>query len=137
MGRISVELKLANDRDILRAEDGILLSEEIRQKTVGGVVDTGATQLVIPAAVAERLGLPETGEMRVRYADRRRETRKVVENIRVELLGRGFNFHAIVEPNRNTALIGAIVLEVLDFVVDCVAQELHPRDPNGIVAEIK
>ena len=52
-------------------------------------------------------------------------------------LGRGFNFHAIVEPNRNTALIGAVVLEVLDFVVDCVAQELHPRDPNGIVAEIE
>ena len=137
MGRFSVDLKLTNSEDILLAKNGLLRSDEIRQSTVRGVVDTGATQLVIPAAVAERLGLPETGEMRVRYADRRRETRKVVENIRVELLGRGFNFHAIVEPNRNTALIGAIVLEVLDFVVDCVAQELHPRDPNGIVAEIE
>ena len=75
MGRISVELKLANDRDILRAEDGILLSEEIRQKTVGGVVDTGATRLVIPSTVAEQLGLPETGEVGVRYADGREHER--------------------------------------------------------------
>ena len=56
MGRISVELKLANDRDILRAEDGILLSEEIRQKTVGGVVDTGATRLVIPVRCGGAVG---------------------------------------------------------------------------------
>jgi hypothetical protein len=44
---------------------------------------------------------------------------------------------AIVEPNRNTALIGAVVLEVLDFVVDCVAQKLLPRDPSGVSAEIE
>ena len=137
MGRISVELKLANDRDILRAEDGILLPEEIRQRTVGGVVDTGATRLVIPSTVAEQLGLPETGEVGVRYADGRTETRKVVENIRVTLLGREFTFRAIVEPDRDTALIGAIVLEELDFVVDCVSQRLYPRDPNRIIAEIE
>ena len=137
MGRISVELKLANDRDILRAEDGILLSEEIRQRTVGGVVDTGATRLVIPSTVAEQLGLPETGEVGVRYADGRTGTRKIVENIRVTLLGREFTFRAIVEPDRDTALIGAIVLEELDFVVDCVSQRLYPRDPNRIIAEIE
>jgi predicted aspartyl protease len=137
MGRISVELKLANDRDILRAEDGILRPEEIRQSTVGGVVDTGATRLVIPSTVAEQLGLPETGEVGVRYADGRTGTRKVVENIRVTLLGREFTFRAIVEPDRDTALIGAIVLEELDFVVDCVSQRLYPRDPNRIISEIE
>ena len=137
MGRISVDLKLANDRDILRAEDGMLLPEEIRQRTVRGVVDTGATRLVIPSTVAEQLGLPETGEVGVRYADGRTGTRKVVENIRVELLGREFTFRAIVEPDRDTALIGAIVLEELDFVVDCVSQRLYPRDPNRIIAEIE
>ena len=77
-------------------------------------------------------------KMGVRYADRTDEKHERSSKIfGWTLLGRGFNFHAIVEPNRNTALIGAIVLEVLDFVVDCVAQELHPRDPNGIVAEIE
>ena len=137
MGRFSVDLKLTSSEDLLLAKKGMLRPEEIRQSTVRGVVDTGATQLVIPATVAEQLGLPETGEMRVRYADRRRETRKVIGDMSLELLGRESTFRAIVEPNRNTALIGAVVLEVLDFVVDCVAQKLLPRDPSGVSAEIE
>ena len=137
MGRISVNLKLTNDKDILRAEDGRLPRDQIRQTTARGVVDTGATRLVIPAAVAERLGLPESGEVGVRYADGRTGTRKVVENIRVALLDREFTFRAIVEPDRDTVLIGAIVLEELDFVADCVARKLLPRDPNRIIAEIE
>ena len=115
-----------------------LLSTFVRQQlTRGGAVDTGATRLVIPAAVAEQLGLPETGEVGIRYAYGRTGTRKVVENIRVALLGSEFTFRAIVEPDRDTALFGAIVLEELDFVVDCVSQRLYPRDPNRIIAEIE
>jgi hypothetical protein len=34
-------------------------------------------------------------------------------------------------------LIGAIVMEDLDFLVDCAIQTLQPRDPNGIVGEIE
>ena len=137
MGRISVDLKLTNSEDVILAKEGLLSPEKIRQTTARGVVDTGATRLVIPAAVVEQLGLPETGEVGVRYADGRTGTRKVVENIRVALLDREFTFRAIVEPDRDTALIGAIVLEELDFVVDCVAQRLYPRDPNRIIAEIE
>ena len=137
MGRISVDLKLTSSEDLLLARKGMLRSEEIRRSTVRGVVDTGATQLVIPSAVAEQLGLPETDEVGVRYADGRRETRKVVGDMSLELLGRESTFRAIVEPNRNTALIGAVVLELLDFVADCRAQKLLPRDPNRIISEIE
>jgi hypothetical protein len=38
---------------------------------------------------------------------------------------------AIIEPKRETALIGAIVLEYLDLLVDCTAQKVVPRDPSG------
>ena len=47
------------------------------------------------------------------------------------------DFSAIIEPKRDTALIGAIVLEELDLVADCVTQTVHPRDPRGIVSEIE
>ena len=136
MGRISVEVKLTNGEDIIRAEVGLIRPEEIRRSTVRGVVDTGTMRPVIPATLAERLGLPEMDEMRFRCADGRRDTRKVVENIRLELLDRECNFHAIVEPNRDTVLVGWMVLDMLDLVVDCVAQKLQPRNPNGIVVEI-
>jgi len=137
MGRFSADIKLTNSRDILRAEDGLLLPEKIRQTIIRGVVDTGATRLVISANVAEQLGLPETGEVEVRYADRRTATRQVVGDMSLELLGRESTFRAIVEPDRDTALIGAIVFEELDFVADCVAEKLYPRDPNRIIAEIE
>jgi len=46
-------------------------------------------------------------------------------------------FTAIVEPKRETALIGAIVLEDLDLLVDCQKQRVVPRDPRGAVYEIE
>ena len=49
--------------------------------------------------------------------------------------GRRGVFTAVVEPDRDSALIGAIVLEDLDVVADCTAQTLVPRDPNFIIAE--
>jgi hypothetical protein len=38
---------------------------------------------------------------------------------------------------RETALVGAIVLEDLDLLVDCVDQRLVPRDPSGPTYEIE
>lgn len=44
-------------------------------------------------------------------------------------------FKATVEPKRDTALIGALVLEDLDFLVDGKKQRLVPRDRNFIISE--
>ena len=53
------------------------------------------------------------------------------------MLGRDGVFDALVEQKRDTALIGAIVLETLDYVVDCIAQKVAPRDPKYIISEIE
>lgn len=55
----------------------------------------------------------------------------------MELFGRHGTFKAIVEPKREDVLIGAIVLEDLDLLVDCRTQTLQPRDPKGIITEIE
>jgi predicted aspartyl protease len=99
------------------------------------VVDTGATRLVLPQKVVRRLGLRESGTIRVRYADGRRATRPTVRDVQVELRGRSEVFGATVEARRRTALIGAVVLEVLDFFVDPIHERLVPRDPTIIVSE--
>src|SRR5262249_13450840 len=104
---------------------------------VSGVVDTGASYLVLPKKVVAQLGVPVVGKATVRYADRRKATRQVVRDVEVTLLGRDGTFRAIVEPNREDALIGAIVLEDLDRLVDGAKQPLRPRDPEGIIAEIE
>jgi predicted aspartyl protease len=137
VGRFSVEIEVANDADLVRAQDGTLPPDQVRRETIRGVVDTGATRLVLPEAVVKRLGLPIGGPVPVKHADGRRGRRKLAKRVFAQLLGRDGTFSAIVEPERDTALIGAIVLEDLDLVVDCTNQRLVPRDPSGPLSEIE
>ena len=135
MGRFAVGIELANNRDLLKAEDGELPEVKVRRIRIRGVVDTGASRLVIPKSVVEQLGLKVTGKVGVRYADGRRAVRSVVDNVHVSLLGRSSVFKATVEPKRDSVLIGAIVLEDLDFLVDPQQERLLPRDPKMIISE--
>jgi clan AA aspartic protease len=135
MGRFSVEVELANNRDLGRADDGRIPPEQIRRVRVRGVVDSGATRLVIPATIARQLGLETSGSAKVRYADGRTADRNLVKEVHLAYGGRDSVFNAIVEPDRESVLIGAIVLEDLDFLVDCINQRLVPRDPKQIVSE--
>jgi predicted aspartyl protease len=136
VGRFSVDFEVTNHEDAVQAKKGFLPADQVRRARVSGVVDTGATRLVLPASVVAALGLPETGQVTVRYADGRRDQRPVVGDAQVEIQNRSSVFTAVVEPGRTDALIGSIVLEELDFVPDCTTQTLVPRDPRGIFAEL-
>jgi predicted aspartyl protease len=137
VGRFSVELEVANHEDVVKAKSGFMPMEQVRRTRISGIVDTGPTRLVLPASVVAALGLPETGQVTAKFADGRREPKTVVGDVQVEIQGRSSVFTAIVEAGRSDALIGAIVLEELDFVPDCTRQALLPRDPHGLFAEIE
>jgi predicted aspartyl protease len=137
MGRVTVEVELANYWDVLRAKDGHLPPDDVRRTSVSGIVDSGAARLVLPPQVVQDLGLLEDGETNVRYAGQRTARRSIVRNVWLELCGRGADFSAIVEPDRRDALIGAIVLEELDLIIDCTRNEIRPRDPDRIISEIE
>lgn len=135
MGRFKVDLELANKEDMVLAKRGHLDPAKVRRVTIQGVVDSGATRLILPKSVATQLGLPSAGKAYVRYADQRKAKREKVSDVWLQLLGREGTYTAIVEPKRKDALIGAIVLEDLDFLIDCTSQRLYPRDPKLIVSE--
>jgi predicted aspartyl protease len=137
MGRFSVEFDVSNLDDVGDARRGILPPERVRHARLSGLVDTGATRLVLPERVATALGLPKAGETRVKYADGREATRDKVTSVYLEMLGRSGIFTAVVEPDRQEALIGAIVLEDLDLLPDCMHHRLVPRDPNIVISELE
>jgi predicted aspartyl protease len=137
MGRFSVEFEVSNYQDEVAARLGALDPAKIRRARISGVVDSGASDLVLPEKVATELGVRKGPKIKVKYADGRRATRDLVDDVHLELLGRKGTFKAVVEPRRKDALIGAIVLEVLDFLPDCKHQRLVPRDPNFIVGELE
>jgi predicted aspartyl protease len=137
MSRFSVEIELTNNADMVEAERGHLDPAKVRRMKIQGLVDPGATRMVLPAAVVKELGLPiKDQKIQVRYTDGRRALRKEVAGVHVAMQGRAGLFQAVVEPKRETALIGAIVLEDLDFLVGCGKQCLVPRDPHFVVNEI-
>lgn len=137
VGTFYVDFEVANGDDLALARRGLLPPDEVRKATLRGLVDTGAARLVLPAWVVEKLDFPEQGTTRVRYADHRRAEKKVVSQVQLYLLGRGGSFDAIVEPDRQDALLGAFVLEVLDLLVDPLRGRLIPRDPNMILTELE
>ena len=137
MGRFAVDVELASYEDLALVRRGVISPQQVRRLTLRGFVDTGAATLVIPERVARQLDLPVTGQTRVRYADGRRAERQMVGGIYLTYAGRSDVFSAIVEPDRDTALIGAIVLEALDLIPDCRNQVLNPRDPHQILSEIE
>jgi predicted aspartyl protease len=137
-GRFSVEIEVVNYQDMVKAESGVLDPAAVRRKTISALVDSGATRLVLPQALAKDLGLRvKDTKTKVRNADGRRSLRNEVEAVYLLLQGRTGLFTAVVEPKRDTALLGAIVLEDLDFVVDCTNQRLVPRDPDHVLTEIE
>jgi clan AA aspartic protease len=137
MGRVSITAKFTNLDDLVRARDGVLPQEQVRQSTEPSIVDTGAAMCVISQDMADRLGLPFNSEVNVRYADNRTAKRTIVDHLEVEIMGRRSTFRAVVEPNRTEPLIGVIVLEDLDLLVDPRNQTLHPRDPAMQTFEIE
>lgn len=137
MGRVTVELEVSNYDDLALVRRGLLPVDEVRRQTVQAVVDSGAAKLVLPQTVVRQLGLPLAPKIKVKYADDRVAERHEAEGVFVKLLGRHGTFTAIVEPKRATALVGVIVLEDLDLLVDCQRERVIPRDPSGATYEIE
>jgi clan AA aspartic protease len=102
-----------------------------------GLVSTGATLLVIPEEVAAFLGLPTVGKRRIMLADGRIRSFPVVGDLRIEILGRDMSTDAVVMPIGTTLLIGQVVLETLDLVVDPKSRDVlgNPAHPDGPLAE--
>ena len=137
MGRVTADLVIANNRDVLALGNVVKVIERVKHVVVTGIVDSGAMRLVLPQRIVDELGLQPHGETMVRYADDRREKRQIVSNVWLQMLGRDGVFNAVVEPRRKDALVGAIVLEDLDLLVDCGTQAVYPRDPATTITEIE
>lgn len=132
MGRVVAKLKLENALDFWLAQQGQIAPEQVRTVEANGLVDTGATMLVIPKAIADQLGVPEVRRATVRYADQRVAEKPVVGPIRLTVCNRTALFEAVVEEQLNEPLIGQIVLESLDLVVNPRELTLmpNPRSPE-------
>ena len=103
-----------------------------------GKVDRGATLLVIPGEVATEFEFPMIRRQIVKYANEETAERDVVWGVEVEICERKGVFEAIIEPNKRYALIGAIVMETLDLIVEPRSLQIYPNPRSKLpMAEIE
>lgn len=126
MGKITEVIKLTNLADPARAVE------------IEAAVDTGATMLVLPKNIIDQLGLEKIEEVKVKYADNHIGIKEIFGGIKLELKGRKGVFDALAENEGSQPLIGQLVLERLDLVIEPRAKVIipNPRSPEMPMVEI-
>lgn len=137
MGEVYVELDMENFADRVLADQGYLDPGQVRAERVKALVDTRATLLVLPQDLVEALGLKSRGKAIVTYADERKEEREIAGVVTVKVGNRSMNVDCIVGPPRSEPLVGHIVLEGMDLIVDATAQKLVPRPESPYLPMLK
>ena len=136
MGIVYTDITLKNLNDVLYAKGGYISENEIREKTVQAIVDTGAMNLVINEELREELGLEKTGTQRVTYGNNTKDIVKVVGPVEICWKDRSFPCQALVTSENGPVLLGVIPLEAMDLIVDPVRQELVGAHGDKVVYRI-
>lgn len=132
LGRVTITMKIWNEAE--RARTGQAAPVEVE-----AVVDIGAMSMaVIPAHLADRLGLERRGRTRVRYANGAVEEREFAIGVGIEVLGRECWGRVVVETAGAKVLLGQLALEDMDLVVDCRRGTIgpNPESPDMPLHEI-
>ena len=126
MGKVVEKVKLTS------------LFEPEKSVEVDAIIDTGATMVVLPMDIVEELGLKKMREVKVRYANNKVETKPIYGVVNIELKGRSANLDVLVEEKGSQPLIGQVLLELLDLIVEPKTRKLipNPASPEMPMMEI-
>ena len=118
MGIVYTEITLRNALDVGNARQGHIKEHEIRQITVQSLVDTGAWTMVINEETRVKLGLDITGSRPGSQADGIEDSYNMAGPLEVVWNDRWTTCDAIVLPDADEILLGAIPLEGMDLTVN-------------------
>ena len=109
---------------------------------IEAIIDTGATMSVLPMDLIQKLGLEKIDEVNVRYAERYADNsvkrKEVYGWVILEIAGRKAVFDVLAENEGAQPLIGQIVLERLDLIIEPSTKKVipNPRSPETPMIEI-
>ena len=131
MGRVTTTVKVTNQIDEILAERGFIPVEEVRSVILDDVlVDTGASQLCLPAEVVSQLGLPFVQEIEVKTIIGTKTVR-IFKEVTITIGEREGSFNCLELPEGEEALIGWFPLEGLGLEPDLANQRLKVLPNSG------
>jgi clan AA aspartic protease len=137
MGYVYAEIELTNEEDVAVHRRGYLPDDEIRRVTTKALVDSGAYDLIINQEIQDRLNLPVLGKRPIRLADETIIEVDIVGPVEVRFETRATSVRALVLPDTEEVLLGAIPLEGLDVIIDPLRERLLINPPETTKAYIK
>ncbi len=91
------------------------------------LVDTGTVMLMLPKDVVSNLGIPVTGSATVTLANEQRDEMEIAGPLSITIGNRKTHCDCLVGPVMEEPLIGQLVLESLDLIVNAQRRSLLPR----------
>jgi hypothetical protein len=117
MGEVRVKVRMRNFVDPALAERGGGRIEDVPTSQLDCLVKTGALMVLLLEDEVGELGLSRGGRIIVIDADDRREELSTARGLEVSMLGRSMVTDCVIGPPSCEPLMGQLVLEELDLVV--------------------
>jgi clan AA aspartic protease len=137
MGIVYANIELRNGGDIELNRRKYISDEDIRQININMMVDSGALMLTINEEIRQALGLDIIDHRPSQSADGRRLTLPVAGSIEVRYEGRFCTTNALVLPDDNEPLLGAIPMEEMDLWINPSRGLLTAVHPEGPLMSLK
>jgi clan AA aspartic protease len=132
MGKVLVAATVENLMDLYEVLKGRRKPEEVRLVQIpDALVDTGATCLSLPRRFVQQLGLEPHRTRRARTSSGELKDFEMYGMVRLTVQGRDCNVEVAALSDVCPALIGQVPLELLDFVVDPLGQQLIGNPAHG------
>lgn len=130
MGRTSEKVLISNYDDIVLSNNGYIEPNQRRSVEIEAIVDTGAAYLCLPPNIIEELGLTYAFSKPVRTANESLELR-IFYGAEITIKDRTIQMQVMENIDEKVpALIGYLVLETMDWVVDPNSQAIMGNPLN-------
>lgn len=137
MGEGRARLLLENQADRILSDAGHLASARVRRLELDALVDIGAVMTLLPQDVVEALGLPLDGKLIVTLANEEKIELPRARFLSLTFGDRQMDTDCLVGPPRCEPLLGQLVLERLDLIVDPVKRVVSPRPESPFLPSVK
>lgn len=137
MGMVYADIELQNGDDVALNRRAIIGEDEIRQINISMMVDSGALMLTINEEIRLALGLEIIDYRSSQLATGMRLELPVAGLVVVRFAGRFCTTNALVLPDDNEPLLGAIPMEEMDLWLNPARNLLTPVHPEGPVMSLR
>jgi predicted aspartyl protease len=137
MSTFNETITLTNARDAGYADDGFIPLSKVRSLTVDACVDTGSWFLVINEKTRAALGLKTSGTDTATLADGSTVEYPVTEPVEFRWKDRKKSMNALLIPDADEVLFGALCMEALDLIADPVDECLKGRHGDKALYKVK